>query len=95
MRGSRYDVCRVLKHPKYGNAKFYYFYDIGLLLLTKVIKLSNKVRIANIAPNHKWRNVKHTMSVAGFGYIYVSNTNNLVIVSITTTSQVLNKDANR
>lgn len=84
MHGTHYDVCKVVKHPKYGNAQFYYYYDVGLLLLAKDIKIGTKVRIATIAPHQRWRNVKHTLSIAGFGYVYVSNINNVII---TTTSQ--------
>lgn len=63
-------MCKALKHPNYL-AEFYYW-DIGLLLLTRNIKTSKRVQIAKIAPFSKWRNVKNTMTIAGFGSTDVS-----------------------
>ncbi|XP_026324879.1 trypsin 3A1-like [Hyposmocoma kahamanoa] len=68
MQGAHYDVCKLFKHPKYeNNTEQDYFWDIGLLLLSRHIKLSRRVEIATIAPTSKWRNVRNTMTIAGFG----------------------------
>lgn len=73
MSGLHYEVCQIFKHPKYGIATEQdYFWDIGLILLTRSIKLSKRVQIATIAPSNKWRNVKSTMTIAGFGTTDVS-----------------------
>lgn len=73
--GTPYDVCQVLKHPCYDNAEKDYYYDVGLLLLTNKIKLTSKVQVATIAPFNKWRHVRYSMTIAGFGQTGVSNEN--------------------
>lgn len=73
MQGAHYDVCKLFKHPKYeNNTEQDYFWDIGILLLSRHIKLSRRVEIATIAPTSKWRNVRNTMTIAGFGTTDVS-----------------------
>lgn len=73
MKGTHYDVCKIYKHPKYeNNTEQDYFWDIGLILLSRPIKLGRRVEIARIAPTSKWRSVRNTMTIAGFGTIDVS-----------------------
>ncbi|XP_026324889.1 trypsin epsilon-like [Hyposmocoma kahamanoa] len=67
MAGTPYDACKALKHPNYAENEHYYFWDVGLILLTRKIKLSKAISIATIADYSAWRNVKYSMSIAGFG----------------------------
>lgn len=72
MGGTPYGACKAMKHPYYAKAREDYFWDVGLILLTNKITLGRKINIATIAHNSAWRNVKHSMTVAGFGNSGVS-----------------------
>lgn len=91
MAGDLYDACKIMKHPKYATNETDYFYDIGLILLSKNIKRSKKIDIARIADFNTWRNGKYSMTIAGFGKSGVSNENIIRGFTNSTRSGVLVK----
>lgn len=77
-QGVKYNVCKIVTHERYrgDDEVHFYFYDIGLLLLSRNIRFGPTVRKVEIAPNSYFRNAKYSFTLAGFGAITVSKRKN-------------------
>ncbi|KPI94658.1 Transmembrane protease serine 11F [Papilio xuthus] len=70
-QGVKYSVCKVVTHERYqGQDEVnFYFYDIGLLLLSRKIRFGPTIKKVKIAGNSKFRNTKYSFTLAGFGAV--------------------------
>ncbi|XP_013133435.1 PREDICTED: transmembrane protease serine 11A-like [Papilio polytes] len=70
-QGVKYNVCKIVTHERYrgDDEVHFYFYDIGLLLLSRNIRFGPTVRKVEIAPNSYFRNAKYSFTLAGFGAV--------------------------